>query len=86
MNKTLKIILCVVIVIWLFALGLVTGTFLMRNRYKRDIENFTRYESQSAGINVEVVTDATSASSEPMEEFILTIPESDSRLSTYTAE
>lgn len=86
MNRTLKIIICIVIVIWLFALGLVTGTFLMRNRYKRDIESFTRYESQSVGINVEVVTDATSASSEPTEEFSLSIPESDSRLSTYTAE
>lgn len=34
MNKALKITVCVVAVVWIFACGLVVGTFSMRQKYK----------------------------------------------------
>ena len=92
MSKLFKICIACVVVVWLFALGLVVGTFTVRKEAQRiygterpnDHYDFGVSESASTTqININMVTNETVTAKEEVPSSDFSIPTANSSLSTY---
>lgn len=102
MNRILKIMICAVVVVWLFSTGIVIGTFSMRQKYKTGLEEGsgqnTQIQTQTAEsvhdeIVINMVTNVapptettTQAVTEMTEPFSVELPTDNGNNTTYEAE
>lgn len=94
MRKTLKIIVCVVLVIWVFATGLMLGTYRERKNMQNYMAENTAQQPQvseaaqlSEAVEIDMVTNVTPAT-EPSTtyEFTFETTENGGNLTTYESE
>ena len=90
MNKAVRIVIAVVIIIWIFATGLVTGTFIARRSYKKEAALTQQATGQSysgsTGINIDIVTDVPTTSQPNTSDFTFELPSDYNSFSTYEYE
>lgn len=84
MGKALKALICAVAVFWIFAAGIITGTFIVRNSAKNNSDKDGGTVSDR--INIDIVTDVPpQTQSVPTTQFSLDMTTGDKVLSTYGA-
>lgn len=88
MRKTFKVLIASVVVIWLFSAGLVTGTFMMRNKYKKMLEQTTapqiaQTEPTKQGIQIDIITDVAPVTTMTTQAFSFEMPTNGGNISTY---